>query len=119
MLLWFSHTLSHVAKKLSSKHRTHCFYIEQDQRGGPKLGARHYLTLCEFADGHLFWANPLPLSRLEMRVRQLAPRASAPIVVMDGGRIVERGAHRELLAKDGVYAQMWAMQQQEETAVTA
>jgi ABC-type transport system involved in Fe-S cluster assembly fused permease/ATPase subunit len=41
------------------------------------------------------------------------------ILVMEGGRIVERGAHRELLAKNGVYAQMWAMQQQEETAVAA
>jgi ABC-type transport system involved in Fe-S cluster assembly fused permease/ATPase subunit len=41
------------------------------------------------------------------------------ILVMDGGRIVERGTHRELLAKNGVYAQMWAMQQQEETAVAA
>jgi len=41
------------------------------------------------------------------------------ILVMDGGRIVERGAHRELLAKNGVYAQMWAMQQQEETAAAA
>jgi ATP-binding cassette subfamily B protein len=33
---------------------------------------------------------------------------------MDGGRIIERGTHRELLAKQGVYAQMWALQQQEE-----
>ncbi|MDE2117529.1 MAG: ABC transporter ATP-binding protein/permease [Betaproteobacteria bacterium] len=36
------------------------------------------------------------------------------ILVMDKGRIVERGAHRELLARQGVYAQMWALQQQEE-----
>jgi len=36
------------------------------------------------------------------------------ILVMDHGRIVERGAHRELLAQQGVYAQMWALQQQEE-----
>lgn len=36
------------------------------------------------------------------------------ILVMDGGRIVERGTHRELLAKQGTYAQMWALQQQEE-----
>ncbi|CAH1906512.1 ATM1-type heavy metal exporter [Candidatus Nitrotoga sp. HW29] len=36
------------------------------------------------------------------------------ILVMDGGRIVERGTHRELLVKQGVYAQMWALQQQEE-----
>ena len=36
------------------------------------------------------------------------------ILVMDKGRIVERGTHRELLAQQGVYAQMWALQQQEE-----
>jgi ATP-binding cassette subfamily B protein len=37
------------------------------------------------------------------------------ILVMDGGRIVERGSHRELLDRNGAYAQMWALQQQEES----
>ncbi len=36
------------------------------------------------------------------------------ILVMDKGRIIERGTHRELLSQQGVYAQMWALQQQEE-----
>jgi len=36
------------------------------------------------------------------------------ILVMDKGRIIERGTHRELLVQQGVYAQMWALQQQEE-----
>jgi ATP-binding cassette subfamily B protein len=31
--------------------------------------------------------------------------------VLDHGRIVERGTHFELLAADGLYAQMWARQQ--------
>ncbi len=35
------------------------------------------------------------------------------ILVMDQGRIVERGSHGALLAKAGHYAQMWALQQQE------
>ncbi len=35
------------------------------------------------------------------------------ILVMDGGRIVERGGHAELLAAGGRYAQMWQLQQQE------
>lgn len=32
------------------------------------------------------------------------------ILVLDKGRIVERGNHEELLAKDGLYAQMYALQ---------
>ena len=40
------------------------------------------------------------------------------ILVMDHGRIAERGAHRELLDAGGLYAQMWALQQQEDDAVT-
>jgi len=36
------------------------------------------------------------------------------IIVLDAGRIVERGRHRELLEKEGAYAQMWALQQQEQ-----
>lgn len=35
------------------------------------------------------------------------------ILVMDEGRIVERGTHAQLLGADGVYAQMWAQQQSE------
>src|SRR5450830_1051868 len=37
------------------------------------------------------------------------------ILVMEGGRIIERGSHRELLDRNGAYAQMWALQQQEES----
>ncbi len=36
------------------------------------------------------------------------------ILVLDAGRIVERGAHRALLERNGLYAQMWALQQQEQ-----
>ena len=36
------------------------------------------------------------------------------ILVMDKGRIVERGTHRELLAQNRIYAQMWNLQKQEE-----
>ncbi|MES1940796.1 Fe-S cluster assembly ABC transporter permease/ATPase [Salinisphaera sp. T5B8] len=35
------------------------------------------------------------------------------IVVMDDGRIIERGRHAELLAADGHYAAMWRLQQRE------
>ncbi len=35
------------------------------------------------------------------------------ILVMEQGRIIERGTHRELLERGGVYAHMWALQQEE------
>jgi ATP-binding cassette subfamily B protein len=35
------------------------------------------------------------------------------ILVLDHGRITERGAHRELLAAQGHYAEMWALQQEQ------
>ena len=41
------------------------------------------------------------------------------ILVMDDGRIVERGTHAQLLAKNGVYAQMWMQQQSEPEAASA
>jgi ATP-binding cassette subfamily B protein len=34
------------------------------------------------------------------------------ILVMDAGRIIERGTHGQLLAQGGRYAQMWSLQQQ-------
>lgn len=36
------------------------------------------------------------------------------ILVMDQGRIIERGNHQQLLATNGVYTKMWALQQQEQ-----
>jgi ATP-binding cassette subfamily B protein len=39
------------------------------------------------------------------------------ILVMEKGRIVEQGMHRDLLTQGGIYAQMWQLQQQEERAL--
>jgi ABC-type transport system involved in Fe-S cluster assembly fused permease/ATPase subunit len=36
------------------------------------------------------------------------------ILVLDHGRVREQGTHRELLQQDGLYAQMWALQQREQ-----
>ncbi|GHC69295.1 hypothetical protein GCM10007320_02590 [Pseudorhodoferax aquiterrae] len=36
------------------------------------------------------------------------------ILVMDKGRIVERGRHAELLAREGLYAQLWNLQRQQQ-----
>jgi ATP-binding cassette subfamily B protein len=35
------------------------------------------------------------------------------ILVMEHGRVVEQGAHRELLSREGVYAKMWSLQWQQ------
>ena len=35
------------------------------------------------------------------------------ILVLDSGRIVERGTHHQLLGRNGVYAKMWELQLQE------
>ena len=36
------------------------------------------------------------------------------ILVMDAGHIIERGTHAQLLATNGRYAAMWALQQSAE-----
>ena len=35
------------------------------------------------------------------------------ILVLEDGRVVEQGKHQDLLQQDGIYAQMWALQQEE------
>jgi len=38
------------------------------------------------------------------------------IYVFDQGKVVESGSHRELLNEQGIYANMWALQQEERAA---
>jgi ATP-binding cassette subfamily B protein len=39
------------------------------------------------------------------------------ILVVEGGRIVEQGTHQALLEREGIYANMWALQQKEKDEV--
>jgi ATP-binding cassette subfamily B protein len=48
--------------------------------------------------------------------RVAAVRRAHQIAVLDGGRLVERGTHAELLAKGGVYADLYRTQLEEELA---
>ena len=41
------------------------------------------------------------------------------IIVLQDGRVAERGRHAALLARDGLYARMWALQAEQETAPEA
>lgn len=44
---------------------------------------------------------------------------AAQILVLDHGRIIERGTHAQLLAEEGAYAQMWARQQARQEVVSS
>lgn len=44
---------------------------------------------------------------------------AAQILVLDHGRIIERGTHLQLLAEQGAYAQMWARQQAKKDDIDA
>ena len=48
-----------------------------------------------FADGHMLWASNVPLSRLELLIRDLVPRRGVPLVLCDGGEgLAGRAAER-------------------------
>jgi ABC-type multidrug transport system fused ATPase/permease subunit len=48
---------------------------------------------------------------------RLAPAATDRILVMSAGQLVEDGTHAELIALDGVYADLWRAQHHAATVV--
>lgn len=66
------------------------------------LHAGHEIALLDvreagqFAEGHLFYAVPLPYSRLELDVERLVPRLATPILLCDSGtgEVSERAGKR-------------------------
>ncbi len=66
-------------------------------------------TLGEVAAGH---------SALVIAHRLSTIAHADRILVLDGGTIVEQGTHAALIAREGLYARMWRLQQQEERPVT-
>ena len=53
----------------------------------------------QYGESHLFYATPLPYSRLELEVTRLAPRKQVRMVVYDGGELASVGVAERAAAR--------------------
>jgi ABC-type multidrug transport system fused ATPase/permease subunit len=51
--------------------------------------------------------------------RLRAAETADRVVVLDGGRVVEQGTHAALVARGGLYARLWRLQQLEDEIARA
>jgi rhodanese-related sulfurtransferase len=75
--------------------------LEQWLQDGGELALLDVREAGEFGEGHLFFATPVPYSRLELEACRLIPRSHTRTVVLDGGDDRLAGLARERLAAMG------------------
>ena len=70
--------------------------LKQWLHDGSEIAALDVREAGQFGEGHLFYAIPLPYSRLEIDVGRLVPRTGTRLVVIDddGGTVGARAAQR-------------------------
>jgi len=92
MKLWHAPASRFKCKILSSDE------VRERWRAGQEIALLDVREEMPFAEAHPFFAVSLPLSQIELRVMDLIPRLSAPIVVYDDGEGLAAEAARRIAA---------------------